>query len=237
MPDYIDHLAPLYQKNTFSRKVDYLNYNIGKILSKAIKKGGDVLEIGPGMGEMVYYLNKKKFFNIDILDVDKSVLDYVSSRFKVRKSYTANIERLTNKVWYDSIVAIQVLEHLPVERHPKVLGILFKRLRKNGELIFVVPNSGNPLGIVERYADLQHTTSFTEQSVKDLIRESGISSYKLIIGGYRIPPYNITNVLRIILQKSLHILLTLTLIVNGGIFFRTLTPNLMFIVRKTRNEK
>lgn len=130
------------------------------------------------------------------------------------------------------IVLIQVLEHLPLRRHPQIIKTLFEHLNKNGYILIIVPNANNPLGLVERYVDLQHQTAFTEQSLKDLVNVSRIKGYNMQIEGYEIPPYDVINIVRIFLQKILHFFLLSLLIVNGGNYFRTMTPNIVLKIKK-----
>jgi 2-polyprenyl-3-methyl-5-hydroxy-6-metoxy-1,4-benzoquinol methylase len=233
MSNYNNHLKNAYNNSTFTRKVNYIKYNFGEIISN-LSNNNEVLEVGPGMGEMVSYLNKLGIFNIDVVDNDQGILKLIENKFKIRNVYLAsNILKISKKLKiYDFIVLIQVLEHLPLEKQPEILQTLYSHLKRGGDLIIVVPNANNPLGLAERYGDLQHTVSYTEQSLKDLIDRAGIKRCKLEISGFRIPPYDIVNLIRIVFQKLLHLLLLLVMIVNGGTFFKTMTPNICLKVKK-----
>ena len=234
MSKYTKHLTDISSNKTFGRKKDYIDYNLGKYFRKTPLSHLKVLEIGPGFGEFESYLNDKNIYNIDIIDNDKSVLGHVSKNFKIKNSYlSSNFLNIKTKLGpYDFIFLMQVLEHLPVDKLGQVVNFLYNNLAPNGVLIFVVPNGNNPLGLIERYADLQHTTCFTEQSLKDLVNLSKIKNYKIEITGYQIPPYDLINLVRIVAQKILHFFLLLILIINGGVFFKTMTPNIMLTIRK-----
>lgn len=233
MNGYINHLQGQYGKATFKRKTDYIDYNFGRIVKELSPKNAKILEIGPGMGEFVKYLKDKGFKNVDIVDNDKGVLDTVG-KFGVKDKYlTDNLLGLENKLEkYDLIVLIQILEHLPLNIQSKAVSVLYSHLNKGGNLILVVPNANNPLGLAERYGDLQHTSSFTSRSLTDLVDNSGIKNYEALISGFEIPPYSVVNLLRIVLQKILHAILYLAMIINGGVFFRVMTPNIVLDVRK-----
>jgi len=234
MSDYIRHLQELYTPETFKRKKDYIDYNLGSYLSKIGYKKLKVLEVGPGMGEFESYLNDKGVVDIDIADNDQGILDYSLSKYKINKAIlTKKIEDLDKKInKYNLIFLMQVLEHIPIDKYSETVKILFKHLERGGFLIIVVPNGNNPLGLIERYGDLQHTGCFTEQSLKDLINVSGLKNYQIRIRGYEIPTYSIINVIRVLLQKILHLFLLLIMIINGGIYFKTMTPNIMMAVNK-----
>ncbi len=234
MAKYIKHLQELSNPKTFKRKKDYIDYNLKSVFKSVGYKNIKVLEIGPGLGEFESYLNDKKIFDIDIVDNDKSVLDYVSKNYRIKNKFLINkMSALDKKLGsYDVILLMQVLEHLPASEYAFTLKTLFEHLKTNGYLIIVVPNSNNPLGLVERYADLQHTGAFTTQSLKDLLNLAEIKNYQTEIRGYEIPPIGLLNIVRIFLQKILHFVLLLMMVVNGGLFFKTMTPNIMLIIRK-----
>ena len=234
MSNYLKHLQSLSNQKTLQRKKDYINYNINNYLRNLNFKSFKALEIGPGLGEFESFLNDKGIEDIDIIDNDPNVLKHVSKSFKINRKFLIKKIDTLGKVLgkYDVIFLMQVLEHLPTSSYHKVLKLLYSRLMPNGYLFIIVPNANNPLGLVERYGDLQHTSSFTEQSLKDLILLSGINNFEYQIKGYEIPPYGIINIIRVILQKILHFFLLLIMIINGGIFFKTMTPNIMLVIKK-----
>ncbi|MBI2018559.1 class I SAM-dependent methyltransferase [Candidatus Daviesbacteria bacterium] len=236
MNNYIKHLQELSSAQTLIRKKEYIDYNLNRYFKEIGFRNLKVLEVGPGLGEFESYLNEKEVEDIDLVDNDKQVLNYVSKKYKVNKIFLAkSIVQLHKHLQkYNFIFMMQVLEHLPINQHKTIFKILYNHLKQNGYFVIVVPNGNNPLGLVERYADLQHTTCFTEQSLKDLVNLSGIRGYQIGIKGYEIPSYNIINILRIVLQKLLHAILLLILIINGGVYFKIMTPNIMMIIRKNR---
>lgn len=231
---YQNHLKEQYNSLTFKRKIDYLRYNFGSIFKKVSLKRGSILEIGPGMGESIGYLNSLGIYNIDIVDSDKQILQDITNKFKIKRAFiNTNVCSIDKKLGrYDLIILIQVLEHMSIDILPKVIKVLFSHLNKNGQIIIVVPNAGNPLGLTERYGDLQHTISFTERSLKDLIELSNIKNYSLKLESFKIPPYETINIVRIVMQKLLHLFLLLIMIVNGGSYFKIMTPNIVLKLKK-----
>lgn len=219
---------------TFTRKVEYLKFNIKDFLSGY--KNPTVLEIGPGVGEFEFLLNSKRIKDIDIADNDKNVLSYVFKNYKVKNSILIkNPKDITKKLRnYDIIFLMQVLEHIPTSAFKRFLKTLYSHLKKNGILIIIVPNANNPLGLTERYADIQHTTSFTTQSLLDLSNLVPFKNSHITIKGFEIPIYGIVNIIRKILQKFLHTFLILIMAINGGVFYKTMTPNIMMIIKKNK---
>jgi SAM-dependent methyltransferase len=224
----------MYTPKTFGRKVDYVKYNFSDVLVNVKSRDFSVLEIGPGMGESIWYLNSQGIRNIDIVDNDREILAYLSKKFKINKVILNRDLGKLDKVLgdYDLIIMVQVLEHIPPSNYKNAIPTLYRHLKKGGTIVLVVPNANNPLGIVERYADLQHYTSFTEQSLRDVISGSGIKRFTFKIRGFEIPPYSLLNIIRICLQKLLHLILLATMIVNGGNFFTVMTPNIMLVIKK-----
>lgn len=233
MGNYTRHLEELYDHKTFKRKKEYIDFNFKTYFSK-IGLEIKILEVGPGLGEFESYLNDKDVSDIDIIDNDDNILDYVSKKYKINRKFLAReitpIEQELTE--YKFIFLMQVLEHYPKDKYALTLKLLYKHLEKGGFLVIVVPNANNPLGLTERYGDLQHTGSFTEQSLKDLVNCSGIKDYSMEIKGYEIPPYSLINIIRIALQKILHAILLLIMIINGGLFFKIMTPNISLILKK-----
>lgn len=234
MSNYVQHLQELYTPQTFERKKRYIDYNFAKYFKEVGHKNLQVLEVGPGLGELESYLNDNSVNSIDIADNDQSILAYVTKRYKINKSFlTKDLVDINKKLGqYNFILLMQVLEHLPVSAYSGTLKILYSHLKKNGYLVIVVPNGNNPLGLIERYADLQHTGCFAEPSLRDLVRVSGIKDHKIELRGYEIPPYDLINLIRIFLQKILHFILYLIMIINGGNYFKIMTPNITLVIKK-----
>lgn len=236
MKTYVHRLQDMYNPQTYKRKLNYIQYNFSKYIDKFNKKDISVLEIGPGLGEFVYHLNQRGIACIDVLDNDKAVLKYIKSNYKIRNSIlTGDIEGVQNKLGqYSIIFLLQVLEHIPKRRYKTYIKILFKHLCPQGYLIITVPNGGTPLGLSERYNDLQHETLFTEHSLRELANYSEILNYDIEIKGYMIPPFNLINIVRIIFQKVYHLFLSILYIINAGVYIKIHNPNISLIIKKNK---
>jgi SAM-dependent methyltransferase len=232
MSSYLSYLESLYDKKTFDRKLEYIKHNF----SSYVKRGQTVLEIGPGIGEFIKYLNNQGNYDIDIVDIDKETIDYVKKRYKIKEAYLIRnfkqVEKRLRK--YDLIYMSQVLEHIQKKDHEYYIKTLFKHLNKNGNILITVPNGGNPFNIVERYWDITHELVFTENAFLQLIRFCDLKNYELLIQGYRIPPYTPLNLIRIILQKILHLAIKTILMINGGVYSNLLYPNISLIIKKIK---
>ncbi|MFA6518480.1 MAG: methyltransferase domain-containing protein [Candidatus Shapirobacteria bacterium] len=230
MDNYLKYLQKIQSSKNFRRKVDYIEYNFSKYFNN---NNISVLEIGPGLGEFIYYLNKLNINTIDIIDQDKYILKNIQQKYKVRQICCSDILTSVIEKQYDIIFLLQVLEHIPKNNYQKLLNNLFKHLNKNGKIIITVPNGGNPFNIVERYSDLTHEILFTENSLKELPNYCNLPSNTITeVQPYNIPTYSLINQTRIIFQKLTHLIILFTSISNGGVFSRILTPNISLIITK-----
>lgn len=230
MSQYLDHLKDEYTNQSFSRKLSYFEHNLGRYFSD---KKIDVLEVGPGMGEFVSFCNSRGISCVDVVDNDSGVLAHIKKNFKIRSAFLMESLRGKDLGRYDLIVLVQVVEHIPPDQYKSTLSTLYSHLKVGGRIIIVVPNGNNPLGLIERYGDLQHYNCFTSQSLRDLVRVSELSECKVELRGYNIPPSSLLNVIRILVQKILHMILLLLMIANGGTYFNIMTPNIMLVLSKS----
>jgi len=215
--------------------MDYLDYNFKKFLQFKNPADAKILEIGPGLGESVCYLNNKKVFNIDILDNDESILKNLKEKFKINNTFLSStpLGEVDNKLGsYDAIIATQIFEHIPKEEYSEFLRITYSHLKIGGYLIITVPNMANPFTTCERYADITHENGFTDNSLHELAHQGNISDIKIKIQEFNIPPYSFLNIIRIILQKILHFFILVLSIINGGSYSKLLTPNITLIIQK-----
>lgn len=210
-----------------------MRYNFGHyLLSK--KETGTFLEIGPGLGHAIKFLNSKGVNKIDIVDNDDSILNYIKENFEINKLYkTDNIKEIDTQLdHYDVIIATQVFEHIPKEQYRSFLTTLYKHLNKNGYLIITVPNMANPFTLCERYGDITHTNGFTDNSLIELAAMSEIPVSSIMVRAYKIPPYSLLNIIRIFFQKILHLALLAMSIINAGSYSKLLTPNISLVIKK-----
>lgn len=233
MSTYLDYLNQISSPKTFLRKTKYIKYNFGKYLIFKNPSDIKVLEIGPGLGETIHYLNDKGIGTVDVADNDQTVLNYVNDKFKIDNLFHIDdVHRLDNTLdSYDAIIATQVLEHLPKNECVYFLNILLNHLKKDGHIIITVPNMANPFTLCERYADTTHENGFTDNSLRGLAAKCDIPSSSVEIKEFNIPPYSPINVIRIVLQKALHMVILLLSIVNGGSYSTLLTPNITLVIK------
>lgn len=233
MASYLEYLQSISSSaKTADRKAAYLAHNFRALVSK----GDEVLEIGPGIGDFLKFAVNRGVASIDVMDRDEAVLGYVVERFPIRKQWRAEAEELPSLErelgTYDVIFLLQVMEHIRRDSVVPFLQVLFRRLKPGGRIIITVPNGGNPLGLVERYSDFTHESLYSENSLRELVGIAGLEGAAVSIQGYRIPPTGVVNILRIIIQRVLHLALRLVMIANGGVFFSVYEPNITLVISR-----
>ncbi len=232
MDNYLHHLEEQYSPKTSARKLQYIEYNFGEFL----KPGMTALEVGPGFGEFLETLKRHGTTDVDVIDRDETVLRHVAARHAICHAWPAPVEELAalehSLRKYDVIYLSEILEHVRKESIIDVVRRLYARLKPGGAILIVAPNAGNPLCSVELYADFTHETAFSVNAFRQIVDAAGIPPDSLAVFGYRIPPVSLVNLLRIVLQKLLHLCLLGIMIINGANYSRILQPNLCAVIRR-----
>lgn len=235
MSNYLEHMKKLGAGTAFSRRVGYLKYNFKKYLDE-LYTNSKVLEIGPGTGELLHILSEKGMSTIDIIDNDPEILNFCKKGYAIRHAILSSSLDLSKslKSKYDLIVLTQVFEHIPKTSYLNWIRNLYKALNPNGHIIITVPNGANPLSSTERYGDLQHENIFTTFAFSELMTFANLKNATYHIHGFEIPPNSIVNIIRLILQKILHSIFILLMIINGAIYQTLMTPNISLIITKIK---
>lgn len=233
MSSYLDYLKSIQSDTSRKRLRGYLDHNFREHLVGA----SDILEIGPGLGDFLQFAGDCGVKNIDVMDRDPSILDHLKSSIPIRNAWLASMEDLGTLVEslpkYDIIFMLQIVEHVKKDSLVEMLRLLYSRLNPGGKIIVTVPNGGNPLSIVERYSDITHENLFSENSFRQLVSMCSLENVEVSLSGYKIPPTDFVNVIRIIVQKTLHLFLKGLLVANGGVFFNIMEPNITLVVKRS----
>lgn len=233
---YLSQLSDGANELTLKRKKDYIRFNFGSLIDGKLKqKNCSVLEIGPGLGEFVSYCNHWGVMNIDVIDRENEVLNYVEKKFKIRSKFlSADVFPIKEKLKsYDIIMMTQVLEHIPKEKHIPYLQTLYSHLNEGGAILITVPNIGNPLAIYERYYDYTHEMAFTDHSLIQLADFAHLKNSRMRVQAFNIPTYDPINIIRSGFQFILHVLFRLLFMVNGGVYPQVLTTNITLVIEKS----
>ena len=159
------HIAQ--NKETFERRY--------KIIKSFLRPKSEILEIGCSSGFMMFPLIKKKFrcTGIEPSGVFNKFLK--KKKINVHSSLEQLITKEPNKK-FDIIMHFFVLEHIadPISFLKNLLSLL----KKNGKIIFEIPNVADPLHTIYKndafekfYWSIAHHWYFSDKSLRNLLKK------------------------------------------------------------------
>jgi len=132
-------------------------------------KTGEILDIGCGSGQFMYFLRKEGYERLTGLDLDKQQVEIARQLgFEVHEQ-TALDYLVRSENGYDMIVMLDIIEHFTREELFPLLREVYRKLRTGGRLILSVPNAESPTGPGCVYGDITHETSFTAVSLAEML--------------------------------------------------------------------
>lgn len=180
------HFAELGGVNRNIHRLESIRANYAEFVPA--DKSAAILEIGPGMGELLHYLTVESgLLNVEAIDLSAEVAAYCSQRYCHTLQVDDPIQFLKNRVaHYDLITLLHVLEHVEKAQAIAFLCAIRNALKPQGRVIIEVPNMGNPLvGLTGRYADFTHEIGFTGNSLAQLLRLADFETVR--VRPFRIP--------------------------------------------------
>jgi SAM-dependent methyltransferase len=140
-------------------------------------KNAKILDIGPGKGEMLSYLDKHGFSNIEAVDISVSVVEFVTQlRYKISLIDDLSAFLIANADTFDMITMCDVVEHIPKKQILNIMATAHSALKKDGTLIVQVPNMASIVAEIFRYDDFTHEMGYTERSLIHMLTICGFSS-------------------------------------------------------------
>jgi SAM-dependent methyltransferase len=155
----------------FNSYVPYYSRMLSKHLGA--DKSLNILDVGCGMGLALYALQKTGYSHVMGIDISKEQIAVAKNKGLNAELTTDTISWLGNKAeQYDYIIALDVIEHIPVHEQLAFTKAIQAALKKGGKFICTVPNANSVLAGRWRYIDWTHTSSFTEHSLEFLLINS-----------------------------------------------------------------
>lgn len=173
-----------------------------------------ILEIGCGCGEFLYFLQREGFKNTRGIDLDlRQILQ--GQRLGVKHLEAGRAEDILTCCVesFDSIVAIDVLEHIPKPQVVEFLRLIRKSLRPGGKLICQVPNLA-AFYLPHFYMDFTHETPFTASSLKQALQMADFSNVQVHPAGP--VSHGLKSGLRAVLWRGLSVGIRFIGAVEGG---------------------
>jgi len=172
-------------------------------------KSANILDLGCGTGQFLYYLMGKGYQNIFGIDVSPQQIEYCEKNItrKVKLVDAFEFLKETDRV-YDIIAAHDVLEHVSKEKMLNLISSIYRSLKDKGVFIVRVPNMSNPFSLDSRYRDFTHETGFTDKSLYQVLWNAGfrdiqLSSTRIIVRSVR---NRVRSLLIVLLQKLIRFL-------------------------------
>jgi len=163
---YFDIKSHQYNIGQFSNLPSHTSFEQDQLIEEAKKDRGNkiALDFGAGTGRITFALISAGF-KVIALDPSKESLKNLCLEAKKRKiprnRYTVTEKFPKNKT-YRLIVGADVLHHVDLKKYTH---ILFKKLAKNGKLVFSEPGAWNPAWYI--YLKLFHNWEI-EKGIKQM---------------------------------------------------------------------
>lgn len=190
----------LISNNAFVSFVDYsLKQRISWVKLNMNFKDKKVLNVGSGQGYLEKTLIKKNFpASIFVsLDISRKSLEKIS---KYNKNHILGfIESLPFvSEAFDTIICMEVIEHLSKKQVKRALGELSRILKSGGEAVISVP-------VYEQAAIKSHLVGHLRKYVPNEVMSEIINEGFSIIQEYRLFPFSRMNLLFSWLAKTFHL--------------------------------
>ena len=148
---------------------------------KKYSKGKNLLDIGCGTGELLYYCSKNGY-QVQGIEPNLKARKFASEKYDLKISEDLYSEFLANNS-FDCITLWHVLEH--VDQPIETLNQISKLLTPGGTLIIAVPNSNSWDAIHYKnywaaYDLPRHLSHFTHQTLKYFIEQNKYSLIKCL---------------------------------------------------------
>jgi 2-polyprenyl-3-methyl-5-hydroxy-6-metoxy-1,4-benzoquinol methylase len=175
--NYVEHSFGAREQAAY--KFKQFEYNYLKYFPK--DKGGRLLDVGIGRGEMLSYMKDLGYENYYGIDISPSTIDFCKSLDLPCELVEDSTAYLTaNPDSFDVITLLDVLEHIPKAEIITFVKALRLALKPGGVLIIEVPNLQAPDGYLHRYNDITHETGFIEHSFAQVLLAAGFKKFKIV---------------------------------------------------------
>jgi 2-polyprenyl-3-methyl-5-hydroxy-6-metoxy-1,4-benzoquinol methylase len=196
---------------------------------RAASKELPLLEIGCGDGHFLEALSKAGFKDIKGVEPSRSYQSRVDDGLIIHCFASEYLETCAPGS-LGTVVALDVFEHVPSGELRKLLHTIRERLVPNGVVMLRVPNMASPLGLLNFFGDLSHTTPLNEVSIVQLMHQAELE----VQGIYSEPfayPSNVATVAGILLWPMWSF--TFKIILSAfGVRAKIVTPNVVCVAKR-----
>ena len=143
------------------------------------QKDQRILEVGCGCGCLLLALTERGYGNCQGVDLNESLIKHGRNVLGVNivlGNWIECLEKKKNGAKFDVIIALDVLEHLPLGEIDSALKMTHSWLAPGGRFIFRVPNALCPFSTALLFGDLTHQFLTTPHSLTHLLKQSGFTA-------------------------------------------------------------
>jgi 2-polyprenyl-3-methyl-5-hydroxy-6-metoxy-1,4-benzoquinol methylase len=139
-------------------------------------RAAPILDVGCGRGYALQDLAALGYINVHGLDTDAGQVAFARGQGLAIEQPDDTVALLNSRPGaYAVVLLMDVLEHLPHNAQPALLGAIVRCLRPGGRLICTVPNAASAIASYWLYNDYTHAWSFTNDSLSYLLKECGFT--------------------------------------------------------------
>lgn len=143
-------------------------------------KNAEILDIGCGAGQLLYYLKMRGYENIQGVDIGSEQIELVKKMGISACVISSLTDYLKSKIeYYDLIIMTGVIEHFKKDELLVNLAAIHKALKKSGVFVFATLNPACFSGMFQRYIDFTHEVAFTERSAYQVMKIVGFDNIKI----------------------------------------------------------
>jgi SAM-dependent methyltransferase len=136
-----------------------------------------IVDLACGAGAYLYYLRAAGYKDVSGIDVSPEQTD-LAHRLGIhgvkRRDLLSGLAEMDSES-VDTILMIDILEHLENDEMFEALDEVFRVLRKGGVCVAHVPNAEGLYGMRVRYSDMTHERAFAPKSARQLFRTIGFN--------------------------------------------------------------
>lgn len=194
-----------------------------------INKEVDILDIGPGKGEMLTCLSGLGYTNLQAVDISASVVQFIKA-LGFQGALANDLPSFLKGQKFALITMCDVVEHIPKNLVIEIMSAVRNALTDDGVLIVQVPNMQSITANIFLYDDFTHETGYTERSLEQLLKLAGFSSVTCY--GFDFLGTDLKSKVQSVMQKCLWFFVRSARKINGTMPHRLLHPVFYAVVRK-----
>lgn len=143
-------------------------------------RGVEMLEIGPGYGQLLELIRGLGFARAIAVDVSREVVEFCNGVMPGSTTLVPDTVAYLaqNPARFERIFAMHVLEHMSKPEGLELVRAIASALRPGGRFVVEVPNMANLLtaGYL-RDADFTHACGYAETSLRQLLESAGLVDF------------------------------------------------------------